>query len=315
MTDVVTLGETMGVVRTTDIGRLRVGHPMSLSIAGAESNVAVGLARLGHSVAWVGRVGRDPVGELVLRELRAEGVDTSWARIDDGAATGLMIKVHRTAVLSQVNYARTASAGSRVCGEDIPTGVISAARLLHLTGITPALSDSAWEAVQIAVEAARAAGVPISLDLNYRAALWSRADAANGLRELVRASQIVFASEHETGLVTDASDPLTAAREIAEMGPSVVVIKRGDAGYAAVIAGQSFVGAAKRAPVVDPVGAGDAFVAAHLAGFLEDRSPEETLERANLVGAIVVSTPGDWEGFPTQRELYAFASPEDPVVR
>lgn len=226
-----------------------------------------------------------------------------------------MLKVHRTGALSQVNYARTASAGSRLCGKDIPTGAVAAARLLHLTGITPALSDSARAAVQIAVEAASNADVPVSLDLNYRAALWSCADAAVVLRELVRASRIVFASEHETSLITSASDPLTAAREIAAMGPTIVVIKRGDAGYVAVNAGRSFVGAAKRVPVLDPVGAGDAFVAAYLAGFLEGRSTEETLERANLVGAIAVSTPGDWEGLPTQRELLAFASPEDPVVR
>src|SRR5207237_928750 len=191
--DLVTFGETMGLLAADEIGPLRSGHRMVLGIAGSESNVAVGVRRLGHSVAWTGRVGADPIGRLVLRELRAEDVDVSRAIVDAGAPTGFMVKVHRTTATSEIIYSRRGSAGSRLCPEDLDPDLISRARILHVTGITPALSSSAWECVVAAVDLARARDVRVSLDINHRTALWTDPEASTALLELAPRCDFLFA--------------------------------------------------------------------------------------------------------------------------
>jgi 2-dehydro-3-deoxygluconokinase len=316
--EVVTVGETMGLLTADEIGPWRSGHRMVLGIAGAESNVAVGVRRLGHSVAWVSRVGDDPVGRLAIRELRGEGVDVSHVVVDDGAPTGFMFKVHRTTATSEVIYARAGSAASRLSAADLPAELIESARVLHVTGITPALSASAHEAVARAIAIAREHGVPVSLDVNHRAALWSAQEATRVLRELVPQCTLVFASEQEAELVVGKvreCSPSEAAAAIAALGPAHVVVKRGELGYVALIEGRSYAGEAVRVPVADPVGAGDAFVAGYLACWLDGTAPEVALETANLAAAFVVAVPGDWEGFPTRAELAAFATRTDAVTR
>jgi 2-dehydro-3-deoxygluconokinase len=313
--EVVTLGETMGLLTAGEIGPWRNGHAMVLGIAGAESNVAIGVRRLGHSVAWIARVGDDPIGRLVLRELRAEGVDTTHAIVDPGAPTGLMFKVHRTTATSEVSYVRAGSAGSRLAISDAPDDVIATARVLHVTGITTALSASAREAVVHAVDVACEHGVPVCLDVNHRASLWSAAEASAVLRQIAARCTFVFASEHEAELMVGPGSPAAAAAAIAALGPAHAVVKRGGLGYVAVVDGTPYAGAAVVVPVADPVGAGDAFVAGYLASWLEGASPEQCLDVANLAGAFVVAVPGDWEGLPTKAELAAFASRTDAVTR
>lgn len=313
--ELVTLGETMGVLAAADIGPLRNGHRMVLGVAGAESNVAIGVARLGHRAAWIGRVGADQVGRLVLRELRGEGVDISHAVADPGAPNGLMLKVHRTSATAEVMYARRGSAGSRLCPDDVPADVVATARVLHVTGVTPALSGTARAAVRHAVEIARASDVVVSLDLNHRASLWSDDDASAVLRDLVKQCDIVFASENEAALLLEACDPADAAARLAELGPRHAIVKRGEHGYVARVDGESFSGAAAPVPVADPVGAGDAFVAGYLASWLDGADPAHALETANLAGAFAVAVPGDWEGLPTRAELAAFANRADAVTR
>ncbi|CAN5471801.1 hypothetical protein BH09ACT4_BH09ACT4_24110 [soil metagenome] len=156
MTDgarVVTLGETMGLFSATATGSLAQVEGFRLGIGGAESNVAIGLARLGTPATWIGRVGADEVGDRVLRELRAEGVETRGP-VDRSAPTGLMIKSRPAGHLVRFVYHRAGSAGSRLSPEDVEPAIVSAAALLHVTGITPALSPSAAAAVDRAIELA-----------------------------------------------------------------------------------------------------------------------------------------------------------------
>ncbi|HET9186506.1 MAG TPA: sugar kinase [Acidothermaceae bacterium] len=313
--DLVTLGETMGVLAADEIGPLRNGHRMVLGIAGAESNVAIGVSRLGHRAAWIGRVGADQVGRLVMRELRGEGVDVECAVTDSAAANGLMLKVHRTTATSEVIYARRDSAGSRLSPADVPAELVSSARVLHVTGVTPALSDTARAAVFRAIELARSNGVPVSFDVNHRARLWSDDEATAVFRTLVKQCDIVFASEHEAALIVGRCEPADAATRLTSLGPRHAVIKRGELGYTAVVDGQPFTAPAVPVPVADPVGAGDAFVAGYLASWLAGASPSQALDTANLVGAFAVAVPGDWEGLPTREELVAFAHRADAVTR
>lgn len=142
---VVTVGETMALLRTRDIGSLRHVSEMVLGIGGAESNVAIGLRRLGVDVGWLGRVGDDALGERVTREIRAEGVDVVGI-VDADAPTGLMLKERPSPSSTAVFYYRAGSAGSRMRPEDVPAGWIEDAELLHVTGITALLSESARSA-------------------------------------------------------------------------------------------------------------------------------------------------------------------------
>lgn len=313
--ELVTLGETMGVLAADELGPLHNGHRMVLGIAGAESNVAIGVRRLGHSATWGGRVGADPIGRLVLRELRAEEVDVSHATIDADAPTGFMLKIRRTTATSEVIYSRRGSAGSRLCRADLDTDLIAGARVLHITGITMALSDSARECVLAAVEVARTHDVRVSFDVNHRTALWSDDDARTALLELASHCDFIFASDHEAALLVGARSPADAARALADLGPRHAIVKRGKLGYVACIDGQPHSGAALPVPVADPVGAGDAFVAGYLASWLDGAQPPEALRTANCAGAFVVAVSGDWEGLPTRAELATFGAGGDPVTR
>jgi 2-dehydro-3-deoxygluconokinase len=312
-TDVVTLGETMALVKAESPGPLAHAPDISLGMGGSESNFAIALSRLGTSVTWIGRVGDDSLGELVLRELRAEGVRAIGYR-DPAAPTGLMIRERRTSQHFKVWYYRSGSAGSRLSPADIPADAVQRARLLHISGITPALSPDAAAAVDRAVELAREAGVRISLDVNYRAALWSREQAGAVLRELAARCDVIFAGDDEAAMVVGAGDPAALARRLVELGPGDAVIKLGSAGAFALAHGVEYRRAAVPVIPVDTVGAGDGFVAGYLAELLAGLPPEQRLDTAVRVGAFACLVPGDWEGLPRRSELGLLDSSE-PVAR
>ncbi|MBL0704002.1 sugar kinase [Sinomonas cellulolyticus] len=309
-----TFGETMALMRPTSVGPLSHVSNLGLSIGGAESNVAIGLNRLGTSVTWIGRVGDDSLGDLVLRELAAEGISTVAIR-DPGAPTGLMVKETRTATASRVWYYRSGSAGSRLEAADLPDESIRKARALHVTGITPALSQSAATATLHAIDVAREAGTLVSFDLNYRAALWSPEAARGMYRQIVEKADVVFAGDDEAAiLVGPAPTSLEYAVRLAALGPSQAIIKSGADGCTAIIDGASHAKPAVETAVIDTVGAGDGFVAGYLAELLNGRPAEERLSTAVLVGAFACTVPGDWEGAPKRREL-AILEASEPVIR
>jgi 2-dehydro-3-deoxygluconokinase len=301
MSGLFTFGETMGLVAADGIGSLEYARSFSFGIGGAESNVAIGVARLGQRATWLGRVGRDATGDLIERRLRAEQVRTLALR--DEAFTGLMLKFRRSGEYLHVDYHRAGSAGSRLAPADIPAAELESASIVHVTGITPALSNSARAAVFQAVETARAAGVIVSVDVNYRAKLWSRFDAGPVLRDLVSRVDVAFASPDEAALFVDRSAPVDG---LAALGPREVVVKDGARGCEALIDGTRFSLPALPVRVVDPVGAGDAFVAGYLAERLAGAPPEDRLRTAVAAGAFAVTVPGDCEGLPSRAELEAF---------
>ena len=298
--DVVTIGESMVAFRWP--GPFGLGTSLVARLAGAESNVAIGLARLGHDVRWVGRVGADPFGDLVLRELRAEGVGTTNATRDPSAPTGLMFAESRTADVVRVEYRRAQSAGSRLAPSDVEAALEPLPRVLHLTGITPALSESAAAAVTRAAELASSAGVLVSLDVNFRALLWSRAEASAALRPLLRHIQLLIASEDELGLLADGEEDEAVSGLLAS-GLTRLAVKRGGAGATLWGPTGRCDVAARPVTAVDVVGAGDAFCAGLLSGLLDGLPDQAALARANALGAVAVSTHGDWEGLPRRHEL------------
>ena len=304
MPGLVPLGESMAVLSSPRPGPLRHAPHLDLSIGGAESNVAIGVRRLGHPAAWIGRVGADEFGALVLERLRAEQVDVSGALVDRDAPTGLLIKEQRTPDVTRVQYYRTGSAGSRLRPADVDAaaGVIAGADVLHITGITPLLSPSAAEAVARAVKIAVAAGVPVSLDVNHRSALGGAEELRERLAPLLPHLSHLFGSEEELLLLANATDEPSA---VSQLGGPELVIKRGARGASVHPADGRPTLHHPAVPVraLDPVGAGDAFVAGYLTALLEDAPVEDRLHLACLTGAFAVTVPSDWSGQPTRAEL------------
>jgi 2-dehydro-3-deoxygluconokinase len=303
--EVLTLGEALVSLRSP--GPLAFGSPLVPHLAGAETNVAIGLARLGHHVEWLGRVGGDAYGAEVVRTLRAEGVAVDHVAVDATAPTGMMLLEQRTADLTQVEYRRASSAGSRLSPEDLAGADLEGVRVLHVTGITSALSPTAAATVQSAVERASAAGVLVSLDVNHRLRLWSRGAASTALRRLLPQVSLLVAGEDELDLVADGPEEEAVAALLAG-GVEQVAVKRGAAGASLFLAGSRCDADALAVTAVDTVGAGDAFCAGLISGILDGLDPRARLRRAALLGAWAVSTSGDWQGLPTRQEMDALAS-------
>ena len=316
---VVTLGETMALMSSDTWGPLQHSRAMTMGIGGSESNVAIALRRLGVDVTWIGRVGEDSLGDLVAREIGAEGVSVRAIR-DPDAQTGVMIKERRTSRQTRVWYYRSGSAGSRLCPADIDPVVIRSAALLHVTGITPALSPSAADATFTAVTLAREAGVPVSLDLNYRGKLWSPVEAREVYRRLIPLADLVFAGDSEAAIALGDGPPstgvtgMTLAHRLVEAGAGQAIVKLGEHGAVAVVDGVEYQRSAIAVDPLDTVGAGDGFVAGYLAEYLAGESVAACLTTAVTVGAYACLVPGDWEGMPRRSEL-ATLSATEPVSR
>lgn len=321
--EVITLGEALAALVATAPGPLAEATTFERHVAGAEANVAVGVARLGRRVAFIGRVGTDGFGTAVLRRLRGEGVDVAGLTIDAEASTGLLVRERRALGPAEVLYHRAGSAGSRLTPDDIDAAraKIEAARWLHITGITPALSRTARAAVDRAVEIGHDAGLTVSLDLNVRRKLWGETAAMPVLRELARQSDIVLASVDEAEVVTGVradGDLRVLAEALLELGPSVAVLKLGTKGAFALERGGRPVQRSGLAvpTLLDPVGAGDAFSAGFIVARLEGADLERALDVANACGAAAVAAVGDLTGLPEPSELARLlGAPTDDTIR
>lgn len=309
--DVVTIGETMAAFRAT--GPLRLGGQAGLSIAGAESNVAIGLARLGHPVRWAGRVGADELGSLVLRTLRAEGVDVSSVVTDPGRPTGVIVFEPRFGHLVRALYYRSGSAGSALRAAEALAALDPPPRMLHVTGITPALSPSAAAAIPAVMRQARSAGTRVCLDLNYRSKLWPPECASEAFRSLAPLADTVIASAEEIALLLPGHANPACLR--ADLGVDELIVTRGAAGATLITSAGTISMPARLVPVVDVVGAGDAFAAGYLSGHLDGLDPRGRLGRAIAVSAYAVSTTGDWEGLPTRADLTNDTLSGDTTIR
>jgi 2-dehydro-3-deoxygluconokinase len=302
--DVVALGETMVLFLAQQAGPLREASTFSRHIAGAESNVAVGMCRLGRSAGFISRLGDDEFGRVILSRLRGEGVDVSQVIFDLGAPTGLVIRERREVGPVDVLYYRRGSAASRLSPADLNASYLAAARYLVLSGITPALSSSCRETVFAAAEIARAARVTVVVDPNVRLKLWSAEDARATIRDLVGHADLVLPGLEEAQLLTGESDAGLAARALLELGPRMVVVKLGERGALALTT-EGFVEAPaeKLTRIVDPVGAGDAFAAGFLAGQARGMDLTAALALANRCGAAAMLVPADQEGLPRWEEV------------
>ena len=288
MIDVACVGESMALVTPDPPAPLRLGGPMRLEVAGAESTVACYLAQLGLAAAWVSRVGADPLGDLVRTTIGGWGVDTSAVTVDPGAPTGVFFKDPGRAV----HYYRGGSAASRLG----PGTRVPPATLTHLSGITPALSDSCAALVDRLLDERRC-----GFDVNYRPGLWPVSPAAPRLLELARRAEIVFVGLDEAQTLWGVS----SAADVRALlpGPSTLVVKDGAAGATSFHAGGVDFVPTPPVEVVEPVGAGDAFAAGYLAGLLRGLSEADRLALGHRIAAAALGVTGDVAALTLEEEV------------
>lgn len=277
----ITVGETMVLVTPHDADSLADADDVRLSFGGAESNVAAHVVSLGHRAAWVSRLGDEVLGHRVHRGISGQGVDMRWVRFDADAPTGVYFKDPGRGV----HYYRAGSAASRMTPQSVAEVPLEQARIVHISGITPALSDTCARLVDAVITRVAASDALLSFDVNHRAPLWSASDAAPVLLALANRADIVF-----VGL--DEAETLWGCRTPAEVrdlvpAPAHLVVKDGAVGATEFSAeGELFVPAIPT-EVLEAVGAGDAFAAGYLAGVLSGFASPQRLqgghERAHLV--------------------------------
>jgi 2-dehydro-3-deoxygluconokinase len=296
--DVVTLGEPLVVLLPTSPVGLDEAAALAVTVGGAELNTALLLARLGHTVAYVARVGDDPFGRRVVAALAAAGVDVTRVRVDRAAPTGLYLREWLPDGLRRAHYYRSGSAASRLSVADVEDDLCAGARVLLLSGITPALSPSCAAAVRRGIDLARSAGALVAMDLNYRPRLWGVAAARRSLLPLLAGVDILLMSHEDSAAILEADDE-SALRAAAALGPGVVVLKAAEDGAMALVDGAVVrVPAVAVEEVVDPVGAGDAFNAGFLSSWLRLGDVAEALRAGNERGAAAVGSLGDAQPLP-----------------
>ncbi|WP_327696081.1 sugar kinase [Streptomyces sp. NBC_00459] len=292
--EVVCLGESMAVLGPVDASPLRRQTQLSLGVGGAESNVACGLVALGHRVAWVGRVGADPLGRRVLDELAGRGVDVSAVETDPERPTGVYFK-DPAPDGTRTYYYRRDSAATLMGPGLARLPLLASARLLHVSGITAALSDSCAELLAALVVRRAVPGPLVSFDVNHRPALWRHRPAGAApaaLLDLARAADIVFVGRDEAEALWDTGKP----EEIRDLLRPARVIVVKDAGHGATSYGADGTEIFVPTPasrVVERIGAGDAFAAGYLAALLEDRDAAEGLHLGHRMAAATLGTRED----------------------
>ncbi|HTJ94576.1 MAG TPA: sugar kinase [Pararobbsia sp.] len=306
--DVVTCGEAMALFAARETGPLEACTQFERMTAGAELNVAIGLARLGHRVGYLSRVGNDMLGRFLLDALDRESIDRSHVVIDPAFPTGLMFKTRNDDGSDpQIEYFRRGSAASHLSAADYDASWCLRARHLHLTGISPAISDSARELTLLLAREARAAHIAVSFDPNLRLRLWrSQQEMIDTLHAIAATSDIVLPGLSEGQLLTGRSTPEGIAAFYLDLGAKIVVVKLGASGaYYATTSESGLVAAQPVAKVVDTVGAGDGFAVGVISGLLDGLPIALAVERATAIGARVVQFVGDCEGLPTREQLEA----------
>ena len=302
--EVATLGEALIAMDPVTRGPLRHVGGFVKRVGGAELNVAVALSRLGHRASWSGALGDDEFGREILAFLRGEGVDVSGARLDGDAPTGLYFKERRALDKLRAHYYRAGSAASLMCFEDLDVDILLSGETLHLTGITPALSEGCRSLTERLVAAAVERGVTVSFDANVRWRLFKGRDPRETLDPLLARADLLFFSDEEAALLLGGSDPRAVREAMRGMRAETVVVHGAEGAFAVGGSG------VRREPaypveVVDAVGAGDAFVAGFLSGRLRGWDVGECLRLANACGACAVTVPGDVEGMPAEEEALA----------
>ena len=326
MCDLVTFGEAMIRLSPPDFKRLEQTTTLDLNIGGAELNVAVGVSRLGLKSAWVSRLPDNPLGRMIANKARELGVDVSpviWEK--EGRAGLYFLEFGASPRASSVLYDREYSSFSSIKpGELDWQNILKDVKCLHLTGITPAVSESAAAAAMEALKAAKACGCKVSLDLNYRAKLWSRQEAGKTLSSMMDYVDILITTQGDTRTILDitADTDEALAQILLERYPFEVVavsFREGDTVWRctwsalAQTRDKTFNTRTFAIDIVDQVGRGDSFAAGFLSGYIGTADVQKALDYGVAFAALKHSFPGDFN-WCTKAEVEALLAGTTPGV-
>ncbi|WP_167467588.1 sugar kinase [Streptomyces rishiriensis] len=308
--DVVGLGESMVALLPSRPGRLADVPSFERGIGGAESNVACALAAAGHPARWVGRVGADGFGDHLVETIGSYGVDVGSVRRDPERPTGVYFRTaaDRAGDDHEVAYYRAGSAASAMAADTVDLDAVRAGRVLHLTGITAALSADCLGLLR-ELTAPRPGRPLVSFDVNHRPRLWTDGNSPRVLLELARGADLVFVGEDEAADVwgLDGVDAVRAALP----GPEVLVVKQGARGATVFERERVLHVPAPRVDVVAAVGAGDAFAAGFLSATLRGLPLRDRLRHGHLMAAAALTVPGDLATPPSRGHADRLAALDD----
>jgi 2-dehydro-3-deoxygluconokinase len=302
------VGEPMGLFIAQDENPLECVNQFSTAVAGAELNVAIGLTRLEHSVGYLTKLGTDPFGKRIVNTMKENGIDTSLISFSESLKTGFMLKSKVSSGDPEIYYYRKNSAASSISKADIDCVDFSQYGFLHMTGITPALSETTLEASYYLMEKAKENGLVIFFDPNLRPPLWQdKQTMVSTLNELAQNADYILPGCKEGEILMGSSKPEKIAEYYLKFGAKAVIVKTGKAGAFAATKEISFsLPTYPAKEIVDTVGAGDGFAAGVISAIMEGLSLKEAVDRGNAIGTIQVMSVGDNEGLPTRSELQKF---------
>lgn len=302
-------GEPMALLIADTTGPLEEVEHFTRAMSGAEVNVSIGLSRLGHPVEYLTRLGDDPFGHYIANALKKNEIGTSLVTYDDVYRTGIQLKNRVTDGSDPyAPYYRKGSAASHITISEIDAIDLTDVELVHVTGIPPALSQSARKATFRLMDRAKEAGIFITFDPNLRPVLWEDEETmCTVLNQLAAKADVVLPGIGECKILAGTEDKKEVADFYQKLGVKTVIIKDGSKGAYVQTADENYdVAGYKVEKVVDTVGAGDGFAVGVLSGILEGLDLKDSVKRGNAIGAIQVMNIGDNEGLPTPKELKAF---------
>ncbi|MCA9895836.1 MAG: sugar kinase [Anaerolineae bacterium] len=302
--DLFTLGETMLRLSPAPNLYLEQAKQLDMNFAGAESNVASSVARLGLRTAWFSSLPNSPLGRACANQLRGHGVDTSVIHWSDEARMGTYYIEYGTPPRGiRVWYDRKNSAASQMTPDMLPLDVLRQSRRFHVTGITPALSDSCYATTQAALSFCQENGIMTSFDVNYRALLWDAPTAAAKLDPFCKQADMVFVALRDAVNLWGMPENIEEARTAAyERWGGCVIVTSGHQGAFASDSGQTSSVGSRPVDIVDRLGAGDAFAAGTLYGLLSDMPLQEAMNYGTGLAALALTTLGDLV-YATREEL------------
>ncbi|MGF2614618.1 sugar kinase [Rossellomorea vietnamensis] len=299
MKDVITIGDAMITMNPTSKGPMRFVHSFERKVGGAELNVAIGCARLGLNTGWISRLGNDEFGRYIQHFVRGEGIDTSLVKLVDNFPTSVNFKEVLEDGSGRTFYYRLNSPTLTLTPSSVEESYIQSAKVLHITGVFPAIDEQNVAIIKHAVALAKQNDVLVSLDPNIRLKLWSKERAKEVLSEILPFVDILLTGVDEAELLLDTRDEKEIIEKSKLLGISYVAVKRGSEGSIGYYNGET-IRAAPVPPkkVVDTVGAGDGFDSGFIYGVLQGWPLEKILQFSNTIGSMVVSVSGDNEGLP-----------------
>ncbi|WP_428910766.1 sugar kinase [Niallia sp. Krafla_26] len=316
MLDVITIGDGMISMNPVSKGPLRFSQMYERKIGGAELNFAIGCSRLGLKTGWISRLGNDEFGRYILYCAKGEGIDTSEVELVTNYPTSVYFKEIFEDGNGRSFYYRDKSPTSTMVESDLREEYFRKAKLLHITGVFPSISDNNCAIIKKAVKMAKKTGLLVSFDPNIRLKLWSKEEAKTFIHEILPDVDLLLTGEEEAEMILGRDSVENYIKKFHDIGISKVVIKKGADGSTGSDGTQIYhMPPVKARAVVDTVGAGDGFGAGFVTSLLRGQSFEKALHFANAVGAMVISVKGDNEGLPYLEDVRAFLGETEFIER